>query len=218
MKKLDRTIIRAMDTQTKMAQGEVVAPGSTISILPFARSREEAIEAKLKTLETRLLGIKIGSFEVVDTRDVWVPYNFLTYHFDIERRTIFNKTGQFDKHGEISLVFDRNEHHPFHYDEAESGKLGMRKLEGAQMKGVFLEPSKTEEAMFEKAEWYIQNRILKRVYSMGGTLSLKKNSVFYRGAVEIIVAFKGGENFRYAYLDKYGIDSEHIFGLKYRLG
>lgn len=41
---------------------------------------------------------------------------------------------------------------------------------------------------------------------------------FYRPAVELEVIYKRGSiNKRYAYLDEFGIQSEHILGLKYRV-
>lgn len=192
--------------------------GETVLITPASKSKDEAIADKMKMLQTRILGVSLGSYEIGEKREVLIPYAFLTFKYDIERRTVFNKNGALDKHGAISLVFDLNEFHPFHFDEEDGGRIELIKKDKGELRGTFLETTKSEEEMLKKAEWYIQNRLLRRVYSISGKLRLQENTLFYRRATEIKVYSKNVENIRYAYYDRYGTDNEHIFGLKYRLG
>ena len=225
--KRNKKVVKAMKRlEPKKKQAERIkkpavknkATEEKVLITQASRSKDEAIDAKLRSLQTRILGFSLGSYEIGEMREVLVPYAFLTFSYDIERRTMFNKDGALDKHGTISLVFDLNEFHPFHFDEGDGGRLEMVKKEKDEIKGVFLAPVKSEEEMIRKAEWYIQNRLLRRVYSIGGKLRLQENTFFYRRATEIKVYSRNVENLRYAYYDRYGTDNEHIFGLKYRLG
>jgi hypothetical protein len=189
-----------------------------ILVLHATKTREKAIADKIKMLNTTILGIPLGSYEIGATREVLVPYALVSYAFSIQRRTIFNKNGHLDRHGVINLVFDLNEFHPFHYDESDGKKIDLRNIRKEGIKEKIIEPSRSKEDMLEKAEWYIQNRLLRRLYSTSGELTLKEVMYFYRRAVEIKVYSKGVENIRYAYYDSYGTGNEHIFGLKCRLG
>lgn len=189
-----------------------------ILIIPATVSRSEAIDRKLDSLKVKLLGFTLGKFEVGEMRDVLVPYSLMTYSFLIDRKTLFNKTGSLNRKGEMSFVFDYNEVHPFQYDLIENGELELKEVDKAKADGIILPSNTTEAEAREKMEWHIQNRILRRIYSTNGKIALVKEKKFYRSAVEIKVFYGVNENVRYAYLDRYGVDSEHIIGLKYRMG
>jgi hypothetical protein len=155
-------------------------------------------------------------FQVGQVTDVWVPYCYLEYRFIVERSILFKKKG-LEKNGEVGLVFDMNEMHPFQYDLYESGQLPLKKESLGKEKKII----RSENAMDEvkaKAEDYIQYKIMRKFYGAEGKLALKRNVLFYRPAVELEIIYKGeNKNQRYAYLDEFSVDSEHILGLKYRV-
>ena len=191
--------------------------GESILLVRPTKTREEAIRDKMNMLNVRLFGISLGSYKIESMRNVLVPYSYLTYEFSIQRHTALDKKGRLDRFGNISLIFDLNEFHPFAYENDHEDKLIFEKVEKDKAIGFLLDPSKTEEEMLKKAEWYIQNRLLRRIYATNAELRLVKLDYFYRKAVEIEVSSTRTKNVRYAYCDHYCTGNEHIFGLKYRL-
>ncbi|MCQ4637104.1 hypothetical protein NE619_10235 [Anaerovorax odorimutans] len=180
-------------------------------------SRNEAIESKLKLLRGSFFGRPIVKFEVKNVTDVWVPYCYLEYDFAVERNIMFRKKGLM-KTGKVGLVFDMNEMHPFQYDLYESGELPLKKgrVDGKQRK--LLECSNSMHDVKAKAEEYLQFRVMKKFYGTEARLRLDKERPFFRPAVEIEVLYKGkNSNLRYAYLDEFAVESEHVLGLKYRV-
>ena len=187
-------------------------------VMPVTVPRDEAIEKKIDRLKVKMFGVTLGKFEVGNTRDVWIPYSLMTYAFLIDRKTIFNKTGSLNREGQLHFIFDYNEVHPFQYDIIDNGELKLKNIDCTKSGAVFLPQSVTDEEAHEKMEWHIQNRILRRIYSTNGKISLEKEKKFYRAAVEMEILYGANQHLRYAYLDDYGVDSEHILGLKYRIG
>lgn len=190
----------------------------TMLIIPMTVSRQDAIDKKLDSLKFKMFGKTFGRFDVEEMRDVWVPYSFITYRYLIDRKTIFNKNGSLNRAGELHFVFDYNEAHPFQYDMSDNGELELKKVSQATLNRIFLPPSIDDMQAKEKMEWHIQSRVLRGIYSTEGKISLANEKKFYRAAVEMKVIYGVNENLRYAYLDGYGVDSEHILGLKYQIG
>lgn len=190
----------------------------SILTIPMTVSREDAIEKKLESLKVKMLGRTFGKFTVGEMRDVWVPYSFMTYHYLIDRKTIFNRNGALNRNGELHFVFDYNEAHPFQYDMPGNGALVLERCGESLSDRTFLPASISEIQAQEKMEWHIQSRVLRRIYGTEGKITPVGEKKFYRGAVEMKVLYGVNENLRYAYLDGYGVDSEHILGLKYRIG
>ncbi|NBI63585.1 hypothetical protein D3Z38_11105 [Clostridiales bacterium] len=215
------SIVKRLDRQTRSAAAGRDSPARRAStekqyVTVRTLEREEAVEKKLKLLRGSLFGKPIMKFQVGQVTDVWVPYCYLEYRFIVERSILFKKKG-LEKNGEVGLVFDMNEMHPFQYDLYESGQLPLKKESLGKEKKII----RSENAMDEvkaKAEDYIQYKIMRKFYGAEGKLALKRNVLFYRPAVELEIIYKGeNKNQRYAYLDEFSVDSEHILGLKYRV-
>ncbi|MCI7304193.1 hypothetical protein NIA71_12550 [Ihubacter massiliensis] len=184
---------------------------------PITQDREEAVEKKLRLLHGSFFGKPIVKFEVNARKDVYVPYCYLVYHFHAERGILFRKNG-LEKVGDAGVIFDLNEAHPFQYDVYESGGLKLTKKIAGSLKRTALPAGISQQQMQEQTEEYIQDKIMKRFYGRPGQLELKKQQYFFRPAVELQIVYKNGAvNKRYAYLDDFGVESEHILGLKYRV-
>lgn len=179
--------------------------------------RQEAIDSKLNLLRGSFFGKPIQKFDVGSVRDVWVPYCYLQYHFYVERHVMFRKKG-LDKEGEVAVVFDMNEMHPFQYDYYESGELNLERGKIGDGSKAIIKCNHSFHDVEEKAIDHIQFKIMKRFYGKNGDLTLTKRKQFYRPAVELEIIYKGEHsNLRYAYLDEFAVKSEHILGLKYRV-
>jgi len=117
----------------------------------------------------------------------------------------------------VAIVFDLNEEHPMQYDIYENGDLDFVHKKACEDREMIHTAMSSSDTM-ERAEQHIQMRIMKRFYGKKGNLTLLSMQRFYRPAVELEVIYKRGSiNKRYAYLDEFGIQSEHILGLKYRV-
>lgn len=215
------SIVKRLDSQKHSAAAGRDSPARKAAtekqyVTAQALEREEAVEKKLKLLRGNFFGKPIMKFQIGRVTDVWVPYCYLEYHFVVERSILFKKKG-LEKSGEIGLVFDMNEMHPFQYDLYESGQLPLKKEILGKEKRVI----RSENAMADvkkKAEDHIQYKIMRKFYGAEGKLALKKNLLFYRPAVELEIIYKEkNKNLRYAYLDEFSVDSEHVLGLKYRV-
>ena len=179
--------------------------------------RREATENKLKLLHGSFFGRPIMKFQVGRVTDVWVPYCYLEYDFYVERNIAFRKKG-LEKRGEVALVFDMNEMHPFQYDLHEAGPLPLFRGKLDTKGRTVLSCSNSFREVEAKAEDHIQYRIMKKFYGRNGDLTLKTWKKFFRPAVEMEIIYKGNNsNLRYAYLDEFGVESEHVLGLKYRV-
>ncbi|NLD18703.1 MAG: hypothetical protein GX663_00430 [Clostridiales bacterium] len=221
-----KTITKRLD---KMTEKNEVANGDSKSISKKTKSsafftkttadREKSIEEKIKLLHGNFFGKPIVKFEVTRMTDVWVPYCYLEYDFKVERHIVFKKKG-LRKQGEVAVVFDMNEMHPFQYDIYESGDIPLLKssLDALSDKAKMIKCDNSFEEIENKAKEYIQFKVMKRFYGSEAKLLLRKKKMFYRPAVEMEVIYKGeNPNMRYVYLDEFGVESEHILGLKYRV-
>jgi len=192
-----------------------------IKITRPAVSEDEATEKKLKQLESRILGFKVMSFEIVSNDYVYVPYRFYRYGFQVNRKTLINKSGQFDKQGELTVIFDNNEAHPFECDINEMGELDFVDIDLSEKKGEILSVACGKDEAREETEYFIQNKILRRIYASTGNIEQLEDVAFYRPAKRLTIQYKNNPNSlneRFAYLDAYGVVSEHILGLKVRVG
>lgn len=179
--------------------------------------RDEAVNSKIKLLRGNFFGKPIQKFDIGMVRDVWVPYCYLQYHFYVERNVMFKKKG-LEKEGEVAVVFDMNEMHPFQYDYYEDGEIKLKKGKIDDGSRDIIKCVNSFNAVEEKAIDHIQFKIMKRFYGRNGKLTLTKRKRFYRPAVELEIIYKGEHsNLRYAYLDEFAVESEHILGLKYRV-
>lgn len=184
---------------------------------PITQSPEAAVDKKIKQLQGSILGRPIVRLNVECMRDVWVPYCYLIYHFRAERHIIFKKNG-LEKTGEAGVVFDLNEAHPFQYDIYESGDPILTKNTSDKKQRIRMEAQIPTPELLKQAEEYIQDKIMKRFYGAEGELTLKKKQNFFRPAVELDILYRQkNKNKRYVYLDDFGVQSEHILGLKYRV-
>lgn len=182
-----------------------------------AVDRQEAVDKKIRLLHGSFFGRPIVKFELSQMKDVLVPYCYLVYHFQTERGTLLRKNGV-EKTGDVGVIFDLNECHPFQYDIYESGDIALVRNCKDSDKCTTLGRKASEKEMTEQSEGYIQDKIMKRFYGRPGQLKLKKKQYFFRPAVELEVTYRNGAvNKRYAYLDDFGIQNEHILGLKYRV-
>ena len=167
--------------------------------------RQEAIESKLRLLHGSIFGKPMMKFDIGRVTDVWVPYCYLEYDFRVERNILFKKKG-LTKEGKVAVVLDVNEMHPFQYDIYESGQLPLVKGKLDTAKRTVIKTANTLSDMESRAEDYIQFRVY----------CLKQRVFVY--AVEMEIIYKGKyPNMRYAYLDEFAVESEHVLGLKYRV-
>jgi hypothetical protein len=192
---------------------------SAITVLPRAISQDEAVSAKKKKLECRLFGIPTVRFEIESEEKVFVPYRYLVFDFRIDRNSnIGGKSGRLDRNGSVHAILDMNEVHCFEYDYAESGDL-REKMKKIIPKRATVMPEKcTDDEAIETAEKYVQNKVLRRLYASAGNLSKACDVSFYRPAYKLAIRYKGKEvNERFAYTDTFGVENEHILGLKFRM-
>lgn len=179
--------------------------------------RQEAIDSKLKLLRGSFFGKQIVKFDIGKVTDVWVPYCYLEYDFHVERNILFKKKGLV-KEGKVAVVLDVNEMHPFQYDIYESGELPLVRGKLDTERKTVIKTTNSFRDMEEKSEDYIQFKIMKKFYGRNADLVLSKRRLFYRPAVELEIIYKGQyPNMRYAYLDSFAVESEHVLGLKYRV-
>ncbi len=55
-------------------------------------TKEEAIKAKMCSVEPKIFGIKMIKYQQEGMRKVWVPYYFMIYDFKVKRNVFFNKS------------------------------------------------------------------------------------------------------------------------------
>lgn len=183
---------------------------------PAVMNSEEAIETKLRRLRGNFFGKPIMNFETGHVRNVMVPYCYVVYDYKVGGGKGFLKMSE--KTGEIAVVFDMNETHLFQYDVYEGGHLHLE--QGVIDGNVFslMDSDISDPEILRISEEYIQHEVMNRSYGLKGGLRLKTQKRFYRPAVEIEVIYKGkNSNMRYAYLDGYSVESEHVSGMKHRL-
>lgn len=182
-------------------------------------NKDQAIDQKTNQLQTKILGMATTKFEIESIEKVHVPYCFYIYDYKINRKTFVNRSGKLDKSGQVAIVFDLNEVHPFEYDLKDEDRLEFAQASKSDIKGRIMKAQCSKNEADDMVIARIQNKILRRLYATTGDLDLIKRKEFYRPAWALAIRYKGSENvnMRYAYADNYAVQNEHILGLKFRL-
>lgn len=181
-------------------------------------TKEDAIEAKMRSVEPKLLGVKMINYKQQSMRKVWVPCYFMVYDFKVKRNVFFNKSQVFDKEGTVGAVYDANEMHASHYDIMTDGEIPMEKKAISTMDGDLLPDGGDMKTIIENTEYSIRRQILFKAYkTMDSELKRVKLTKFYREAWELVMTYKDRTFVKYAYLDDYGVQNERARGLNTRL-
>ena len=190
---------------------------SSINVTESVRTDEEAIKKKMDLLNTKIFGLfSPVSYELKSKKKIYVPYELLVFSYEIHRGKRKDlKRGMFDREGQVGIIFDLNEVHPFHYDLYEDLKFKKCSLE--KLDGNLLKDQCPTEGVEKQCREFVQWRVLQRVFRDLGQVDLVKRVKFYRPAWELLVEARNQEMIRYAYMDEYGSENEHVSGLKVRL-
>lgn len=181
-------------------------------------NKEDAIEAKMRSVEPKFLGIKMIKYRQKGMRKVWVPCYFMIYDFKVKRNVFFSKSNVFDKEGRVGAVYDANEMHASHYDVLTDGDIPMVKRSLSTMDGIILPDGGDMKKIIEDTEYSIRRQILFKAYkTMDSELKRVKLVKFYREAWELEMTYKDRTFIKYAYLDDYGVQNERARGLNTRL-
>lgn len=181
-------------------------------------NKEDAIEAKMRSVEPKFFGIKMINYRQKGMRKVWVPCYFMIYDFKVKRNVFFNKSNVFDKEGRVGAVYDANEMHASHYDVLTDGDIPMIKRSLSTMDGDILPDGGDMKRIIEDTEYSIRRQILFKAYkTMDSELKRVKLVKFYREAWELEMTYKDRTFIKYAYLDDYGVQNERARGLNTRL-
>lgn len=182
-------------------------------------TKEEAIKAKMCSVEPKIFGIKMVKYQQEGMRKVWVPYYFMIYDFKVKRNVFFNKSQIFDKTGRVGVVYDANEMHASHYDVMTDGDIPLIRRKTETMDGELLPDGGPLKKIIEDAEYSIRRQILFKAYkTMDSQLTQVKIVKFYREAWELEMKYKEKTFIKYAYMDDYGVQNERARGLNTRLG
>lgn len=213
MKRLVKQTNKSMDECFKGNMGK-----DKVFVTKAVHDKDAAIEAKMRSVEPRILGIKMISYEQKGMRKVWVPCYFMVYDFKVKRNVFFNKAQVFDKEGRVGAVYDANEMHASHYDVLTDGEIAMEKKAISTLDGDILPDAGDLKKIIEDTEYSIRRQILFKAYrTMESELKQIKLLKFYREAYELEMAYKDRTFIKYAYLDDYGITNERARGLNTRL-
>ena len=190
---------------------------SSINVTESVRTDEEAIKKKMDLLNTKIFGLfSPVSYELKSKKKIYVPYELLVFSYEIHRGKRKDlKRSMFDREGQVGIIFDLNEVHPFHYDLYEDLKFKKCSLE--KLDGNLLKDQCPTEGVEKQCREFVQWRVLQRVFRDLGQVDLVKRVKFYRPAWELLVEARNQEMIRYAYMDEYGSENEHVSGLKVRL-
>ena len=189
-----------------------------VFVTETVHSKEAAINAKMRSVEPKLLGVKLVNYRQTGMRKVWVPCYFMIYDFNVKRNVFFNKSKVLDKSGTVGVVYDANEMHASHYDVMTDGEIPMEEMSLSAMEGNILPDGGSLEQILEDAEYSIRRQILFKAYkTMDSELTRVKLVKFYREAWELEMMYKDRTYTKYAYLDDYGVTNERARGLNTRL-
>lgn len=196
---------------------KIIAEQGFYLVTPSVKTDEEAVEAKMKSVQSKLFGIfSPVKYELIEKRKVYVPYEFLAFSYEIKRgKMAFGKEGQFDREGKVGIIFDLNEVHAFPFDMMES--LVLEKDTDLTAKGELLSDNCTPERAYTLSLETVRWKMLHRAFRDLGDVDLIKREKFYRSAWELKLSANNKEFIKYAYMDIYGVESEHVSGLKVRL-
>ena len=188
-------------------------------VLPATFSDEEALELKMNKINPKIFGIFCPvKYELKHSEKVQVPYLFLVFDYRLirSRESISKNTlGRFDREGQIGIIYDLNEAHPFHYDLLDD--LGLIRKKQERLEGRILKPAcsidEAVEASKECAKW----EYLKRAFHAVPQITVARKQMFYREAIKLELESNGKQYIKYAYKDNFGTENEHVSGLKVRL-
>jgi hypothetical protein len=229
-----------------MQKGENVA--NTFLATETVTDAQTARAAKLRRLEGRVFGIRTVSCTVLAEDSVYVPFRLIRFRFSIDRPALPALPGlakadcKAVRKGEVAVVYDCNEAHAFECDLTEMGGLPLCRMQSVPQGWSLLkagcgavESETHAEAAAEAganagteaateaeatARTFVQNKVMRRLYATEASLETIENTAFFRPAIMLRIRYSRSEavNERFAYLDAYGVENEHILGLKMRVG
>lgn len=197
---------------------ERLKTSESILITPTVYDDEEAVSAKMKAIHPKLFGLFCPvKYKLISKEKVLVPYMFIKFDYRIRRSNSENLNRQklFNREGQIGIVFDMNEIHPFHFDLFDN--LNLQKKNIAKTKGEILECSCNEVEAIEQSRECAKWQFLKRVFHTIPEITVAKKEFFYREAYKLYLSCNGKTYEKYAYMDSFGLKNEHISGLRVRL-
>lgn len=197
---------------------ERLKTSESILITPTVYDDEEAVSAKMKAIHPKLFGLFCPvKYKLISKEKVLVPYMFIKFDYRIRRSNSENLNRQklFNREGQIGIVFDMNEIHPFHFDLFDN--LNLQKKNIAKTKGEILECSCNEGEAIEQSRECAKWQFLKRVFHTIPEITVAKKELFYREAYKLYLSCNGKTYEKYAYMDSFGLKNEHISGLRVRL-
>lgn len=181
-------------------------------------SDKEAVSAKMKAIHPKLFGLFCPvKYRLVRQEKVLVPYMFIVFDYRILRSGSenLNRRKMFNREGQIGIIFDMNEVHPFHFDLFDD--LNLQKKSVKKVSGEILKCSCSEQeavaGSMECANW----QYLRRVFHTMPEITVAKKELFYREAYKLYLVCNGKSYEKYAYMDGFGSENEHISGLRVRL-
>lgn len=201
------------------AKGKKGNADKSLLITVPVMTKEQAIDAKMRLLNTKLFGIfTIVTYELKSSRKVYMPFDVLRYSYELNltaRKKGNKKGGLFHRDAEVGVVFNVAEDHAFHYDLNE--EIRMKTLDALEEGSEVIKGTVTDAEILERCKTYLTRKILGKAYKNARNIELEEKTRFYRPAYEIIVECRGREFVKYAYLDEYESTNEHISGLRPRL-
>lgn len=190
-----------------------------IKLTNSVTTEAEAMEKKQKLLNSKIFGLfSPVNYQLLSARKVYVPYELLIFSYEVNRKeknTDGNKKSFFYRSGKIGIVYDLNERHAFHFDLSEEIEWAIKDID--ELDGEILPDICTREEIQESCLHTIRWKVLNRTYRNVSDISLTERHKFYRPACEMKFECREKEFIKYAYLDAYGSENEHISGLKVRL-
>lgn len=214
MKKLEDYLKEQSNKELKKPKKRQ-SKGKTFYYMPIKADRQEAIDAKLKFIQGSFFGRPINKVNVGEITDVWVPYSYFVYSYEIGKEG--GKLGM-RRAGKLHIIYDMNEKHCIQYDEIEEGPLPVEKKDFSDEEWPIIKVDHDKDRIFEQVEDYIQRKVMYKTFARRGRIKCIEHFEFLRPAVMLEVFFKEkNRNIRFAYLDSYAVKSEHILGMKYRI-
>lgn len=197
---------------------ERLKTSESILITPTIYDDEEAVAAKMKAIHPKLFGLFCPvKYKLISKEKVLVPYMFIKFDYRIRRSNSenLNRQKMFNREGQIGIVFDMNEIHPFHFDLFDD--LNLQKKNIAKTEGTILECGCNESEAIEQSRECAKWQFLKRVFHTIPDITVAKKELFYREAYKLYLSCNGKTYEKYAYMDSFGLKNEHISGLRVRL-
>ena len=129
MKKLKETINKQKTEEKQAAAPKKKSGKSSMAYyMPVVADRQESIDAKLKKLQGSFFGKPVNKVDVGTLRDVWVPYGYFVYDYEVGGKGLLKAK----RSGQVHIICDLNEKHCMQYDEKESGDLPLERKDFAE--------------------------------------------------------------------------------------